>query len=136
MFTLISTSTVTLLGGQNCSTDEGDVTHADPGDIISINCEVDNPDGFSKVLVWTIDSFGVSVSNIECITDDGDADQPEFVSTVNSFNSTLLTTNAILFSKVLERHVFNYMYDFNSVFFLVSLLKLLYCHTSLLAYLS
>ena len=69
----LALATVTLLGGQNCSTDEGDA-HADPGDMISINCAVDNPDGFSNVLVWTIDSFGVSLSNIDGITD-GDADQ-------------------------------------------------------------
>ena len=92
---VVSSSIVTLLGGQYCTTDGGDGTHADPGDIISINCAVDNPDDLLNTLVWSISSFGVQVTNINGI-DDSDEDQPEFVSTVNSFNNTLLTINATL----------------------------------------
>ena len=92
---VVSSSTVTLLGGQYCSTDEGDGTHADPGDIISINCAVDNPDNLLNSLVWSISSFGVSVTNTNG-NDDSDEDQPEFVSTVNSFDPTQRTTNATL----------------------------------------
>ena len=42
---------VTLLGGKYCRTDIGDGTHADPGDMITMNCEVDNP---NSVLIWSI----------------------------------------------------------------------------------
>ena len=92
----VVSSTVALSGGQYCNTNEGNgTTHADPGDIISINCAVDNPDGFSNSLTWTIDSFGVSVTSTDGV-DANDVDQPKFVSTVNSFNETLLTTNATL----------------------------------------
>ena len=92
---VVSSTTVTLSGGQYCSTDEGDGAHADPGDMISINCAVDSPDNGLNILRWTIFSFGVLVSNIGG-DDDNDLDQPEFVSTVNSFDNTLLTTNATL----------------------------------------
>ena len=92
---VVSSTTVTLSGGQYCSTDEGSGTHADPGDIISINCAVDNPDDLINILTWTIDSFGVSVTNVNG-NDDSDADQPEFVSTVNSSDNSLRSTNATL----------------------------------------
>ena len=91
---VVSSTTVTLLG-QYCSTDGGDGTHADPGDIISINCAVDNPDNQLNILTWAIFSFGVLVSNING-DNANDLDQPEFESTVNSFDNTLLTTNATL----------------------------------------
>ena len=93
---VVSSSAVALSGGQYCNTDGGNgTTHADPGDIISINCAVDNPDGFLNLLTWIIDSFGVLITNTDGNNAD-DVDQPEFVSTVNSFNETLLTTNATL----------------------------------------
>ena len=87
---VVSSSIVTLLSGQYCSTDGGGGTHANPGDIISINCAVDNDDGLINILTWTISS--VEFNNI----DGEDATDGDFVSTVNSFNDTLSTTNATL----------------------------------------
>ena len=95
---LASISIVTLSGGQNCrncSTDGGDGTHANPGDMISINCAIDNPDNLVNSLVWSISSFGVSITNTDG-NDADDVDQSDFVSTVNDFNDTLSTTNATL----------------------------------------
>ena len=87
---VVSCTTVTLLGGQYCSTDGGGDTHADPGDIVSINCAVDNPNNLLNVLVWTISSVQFANLNGENATDG------EFVSTVNSFDNSLRTTNATL----------------------------------------
>jgi len=86
---------VTLLGGQHCFSNGEDGTHADPGDIISINCAVDNPDDVINILIWTIPLYSVTVSN----TNGNNADdiyKPEFVSTVNSYDSSLQTTNTTL----------------------------------------
>ena len=63
--------------------------------MISINCVIDNPDNLINSLVWSIYSFGVSITNTEGNNAD-DVDQHDFVSTVNSFNNTLSTTNATL----------------------------------------
>ena len=63
--------------------------------MISINCVIDNPDNLINSLVWSITSFGVSITNTDG-NDADDVDQPNFESTVNSFNNTLSTTNATL----------------------------------------
>ena len=90
-------SSVLLSGGPYC-TDSGDINtavHALPGTTISITCSVDNPSPGINALEWTIPSFGVSVSNVNGAIG-VDADQPDFVSTVNSFDNTVDTTNATL----------------------------------------
>ena len=88
---------VLLSGGPYC-TDSGQsntAVHASPGTTISITCSVDNPSPGINALEWTIPSFGVSVYNVNgAIGVDGD--QPDFVSTVNSFNNTVDTTSATL----------------------------------------
>ena len=63
--------------------------------MISINCVIENPDNLINSLVWSIYSFGVSITNTEGNNAD-DVDQHNFVSIVNSFNNTLSTTNATL----------------------------------------
>ena len=104
----VSSSTVTLSGGQYCSTDGGGddahvvlrslretSAHAVPGDIISINCVVDNPDYVINALIWSISSYGVLIANVNGDNAvDVDLDKPEFVS--NCFDNTLRTTNATL----------------------------------------
>ena len=88
---------VLLSGGPYC-TDSGEsntAVHAVPGTTISITCSVDNPDGGLNALVWTIPSFGVSLTNVNGV-DAVDVDQPDFVSTVNSFDNDIDTTNATL----------------------------------------
>ena len=87
-------SSVLLSGGPYC-TDSGQsntAVHAVLGTTISITCSVDNPDGGTNLLAWTIPSFGVSVANVN----GADADQPDFLSIVNSVDPTDRTTNATL----------------------------------------
>ena len=86
---------VILSGGPNCSTDGMPVEYATPDDVINITCFVDSSDGRTNLLIWSIPSFGVQVTNFEGL-DGADVDQPEFTSVVNYFNNTLATTNATL----------------------------------------
>ncbi len=89
-------SSVLLSDGLYC-TDSGltNTIHAVPDTTISITCATDNPDTENNLLVWTIPSFGVSVANFGG-ANNGDDDQSEFFSTVNSFNNAEATTNATL----------------------------------------
>ena len=93
---LVLTSVV-LDGGQYCRTDIGDGTHAEPGTVISINCAVDTSrSGIpTNLLSWSIPSEGISITHTNGASG-SDPDDPEFISTINSFNNSLLTTNATL----------------------------------------
>ena len=84
-----------LSGGTYCDDGSNTVQHAVPGTTVSVSCSVDNPNGGLNVLAWTIQSYGVSVTNVDGNNAD-DADQPDFVSTVTSFNNSEGTTNATL----------------------------------------
>ena len=85
-----------LDGGQYCRTDIGDGTHAEPGTNISINCVVDTFGSNipTNLLIWTIPP-NVSITHTDGAPG-SDPEDPEFVSCVNSFNNSLLTTNATL----------------------------------------
>ena len=86
-----------LDGGQYCRTDIGDGTHAEPGTNITINCVVDTSGSGipTNLLIWTIPLEDVTIVHPNGAPA-SDPDDPEFVSTINSFNNTLLTTNATL----------------------------------------
>ena len=86
---------VLLSGGPNCDDGSNTVQHAVPGTPVSVSCSVDNPNGAANLLTWTIPSYGVSVANFNG-ANGADADQPEFMSTVTSFNNTEGTTTATL----------------------------------------
>ena len=85
---------VLLSGGPNCDDGSNTVQHAVPDTTVSVSCSVDNPNGLN-ILAWTIPSYGVSVSNVNGVNG-ADIDQPDFVSTVTSFNNTQDTTTATL----------------------------------------
>ena len=93
----VALTSVVLDGGEYCRTDIGDGTHARPGTNITINCVVDTfgSNISTNLLIWTIPSEGVSITHFNGELG-SDPDDPEFVSTINSFNNTLLTTNATL----------------------------------------
>ena len=86
---------VLLSGGPNCDDGSNTVQHAVPGTTVSVSCSVDNPDGGLNILSWTFSSYGVSVTNVNGVNA-ADIDQPDFVSTVTSFNNTEDTTSATL----------------------------------------
>ncbi len=86
---------VLLSGGPYCNDANNTVQHAVPGTTVSVSCSVDNPNGGQNILIWTIPFYNVSVANING-TNDADADQPDFVSTVTSFDNTEGTTSATL----------------------------------------
>ena len=84
-----------LSGGPNCDDGSNTVQHAVPGTTVSVSCSVDNPNNLLNVLSWTIPYYGVSVTNTDGVNA-ADVDQPDFMSTVTSFNNTEGTTNATL----------------------------------------
>ena len=86
---------VLLSGGPYCDDGSNTVQHAIPGTTISVSCSVDNPNGGLNVLAWTIPSFNVSLANINGAVGN-DADQPDFMSTVTSFDNAEKTTTATL----------------------------------------
>ena len=89
-----------MFGGQYCRTDIGDGTHADPGDMITINCEVDNPNGGGvNLLTWTIPSQNVDIDHAndeEGVTGDDNVNGVNFESTVISSDNVEEITNASL----------------------------------------
>ena len=86
-----------LSGGPYCNDGSNTVQHAVPGTTVSVSCSVDNPTPGLNILNWTIPSYGVSVTNINTNGANAtDADQPDFVSTVTSFDNTEGTTSATL----------------------------------------
>ena len=86
---------VSLSGGPNCDDGSNTVQHAVPGTTVSVSCSVDNPTPGLNVLSWTIQSYGVSVANVNGANAD-DSDQPNFISIVTSFNNTEGTTTATM----------------------------------------
>ena len=91
---------VTLLGRQYCRTDIGDGTHADPGDMITINCEVDNPnDVVFNILIWSIPSQTLDIDHLndeQGDTESDDVNGVNFISAVISSDDTEKITNASL----------------------------------------
>ena len=90
---------VILFCGQYCRTDIGDGTHADPDDMITINCEVDNPNGGPNILTWTIPTQNVDIDHVNDMEGDTDSDSANginFLSTVISSNNMEEITNASL----------------------------------------
>ena len=90
---------VILFGGQYCRTDIGDGTHSDPGDMITINCEVDNPNGGLNVLIWSIPTQTIDIVHVNDVQGDTtsvDVNGVNFVSTVISSDDTEGITNASL----------------------------------------
>ena len=94
-YSLVLTSVV-LDGGQYCRTDIGDGIHAKHGADITINCVVDTSGSGvpTNLLTWTIPP-DVSITHVNGASG-SDPDDPEFVSTVNSADNSMLTTNATL----------------------------------------
>ena len=86
---------VLLSGGPNCDDGSNTVQHAVPGTTVSVSCSVDNPSPGLNVLAWTIPFCGVSVSNVGGVNG-ADIDQPDFVSTVTSFDYAEGATTATL----------------------------------------
>ena len=88
---------VTLSGGQYCSTDRGDSTYANPGDNITINCVVTDSAAEFKmnVLRWSIPSHNISITNTNG-EDSSDVSRNNFVSTVSNYDDESYITNASL----------------------------------------
>ena len=92
-----------LSGGPNCDDGSNTVQHAVPGATVSVSCSVDNPDGGLNALSWVITSYGVSLTNTDG-DNETDTDQPDFVSTVTSFDNTESTTIATLSFPAVSAH--------------------------------
>ena len=79
----IDLCSVILSGGQSCSTDKGDNTHADPGDKITVWQQIQSAAEFKmNVLKWSIPSHNISITNTNG-EDSSDVSRNNFVSTVS-----------------------------------------------------
>ena len=95
LFLYLARCSVILYNETYCNSDENTITYIRPGERVNLTCFVDNVDGGLNVLVWSILSFGVSITHVNG-ADAVDVDQPDFRSIVNDFNDTAATTNATL----------------------------------------
>ena len=74
-----------MFGAQYCRTNVGDGTHADPDEMITINCEVDNPNGGLNLLTCSIPSQNVDIDHLNDVQGDTTSNDVNGVNFLSTF---------------------------------------------------